>query len=83
MKRGTVIHGSGKIIREFKTLKPSKQMCRGCYDDVYNHGCGGASECWAFKGSKVVTKIGYRSIHSTKMDTKISRTLSCWHGVNK
>lgn len=31
-----------------KKRKPTKADCNGCYDDVYNHGCGGAVECFMF-----------------------------------
>ena len=37
--------------------KPTKQDCRGCYNDVYNHGCGGAQECWSFKDTTMVKRL--------------------------
>lgn len=32
----------------------TKRNCIGCYNDVYNHGCGGSKECWSFKTAKVI-----------------------------
>jgi len=75
-------HGYGEIIKEYKTLKPKKEMCYGCYCNDYNYGLGGAKECWSFKNAKVVDKEAYRDIYSTKR-VKIKKTLSCYHGVNK
>ena len=74
-------HGYGEIIKEYKT-KPDKSMCAGCYCDIYNSGAGGAKQCWSFSRARVVDKMAHRSIYSTK-PTKITRTLSCYHGVNK
>ena len=33
-----------------------KKHCNGCYNDVYNHGCGGAKECWSLKGAKLIKR---------------------------
>ena len=30
------------------------KYCNGCYNDVYNHGCGGAKKCWDLDKAKVV-----------------------------
>ena len=38
-------------------MKPTKRDCDGCYNDVYNHGCGGATECWSFKDATMVKKL--------------------------
>lgn len=32
----------------------TKKNCIGCYNDDYNHGLGGAKECWMFKDAKVI-----------------------------
>lgn len=77
-------HGYGEVTREYKTLKPAKSMCSGCYNNQYNHGLGGAKECWSFQDAKVVDKIAYPNIHCTSSQRKkYSKTLSCYHGVNK
>ncbi len=31
-----------------------KSHCQDCYNDVYNHGLGGAKECWMFEKAKVI-----------------------------
>lgn len=33
---------------EPKRLLMTKEQCQGCYNDDYNHGLGGAKECWSF-----------------------------------
>ena len=38
------------------TKKVTKQHCGGCYNDVYNHGCGGSKECWSLKDATLVKK---------------------------
>lgn len=79
-------HGHGTIIHEYKTLKPCKSMCSGCYDNYYNYQDAidhtyGAKECWSFKNAKVVDKEAYYSIYDNK--TRVfKKTLSCYHGVN-
>lgn len=37
--------------------KPTKKDCRGCYNDVYNHGCGGAEECWLLKSATLEKRL--------------------------
>lgn len=84
---GTRIHGRGTITRSFNhpndgPCVPTKAMCHGCYEDFYNG--EGAKECWSFKKAVVVNKVGYSSIHCANgPDTKMEKTLSCWHGVSK
>lgn len=77
-------HGLGTVTREYSSLKPTKSMCNGCYCDLYNHGLGGAKECWSFNSAKVVDKEAYPSIYATAAERiKVKKTLSCYHGVNK
>lgn len=33
-----------------------KSRCRGCYNDEYNHGLGGAKECWSLKTAKLIRR---------------------------
>lgn len=75
-------HGYGEKIKEYKTLKPTKGMCNGCYCEDYHYGLGGAKECWSFKTAKVVDKEAYSNIYAVKK-SKYKKTLSCYHGVNK
>lgn len=37
-------------------IKKKSDMCRGCYNDDYNHGLGGASKCWLLDDAKMVMK---------------------------
>lgn len=77
-------HGFGTIIKEYKTLKPKKEMCSGCYCDEYNYGLGGAKGCWNFKDALVVDKKVYPNLNCTESQRVIcKKTLSCYHGVNK
>ena len=34
----------------------NKKHCRGCEDDFYNHGGGGATECWLLENAKLITR---------------------------
>ena len=34
----------------------TKERCRGCYNDDYNHGLG-AKECWSFASAKIEPRI--------------------------
>lgn len=79
-------HGYGIIVKEYKTLKPTKSKCAGCNDNFYNLGGadGSTTECWSFKDAKVVDKIAYPSIHcNDSQREKYKKTLSCYHAVNK
>lgn len=81
IKIGPRIHGYGSVVREYALYKPSKTQCVECRDDHYNIG---GHECWSFKDSKVVDKTGHSSIHvEGGPDTKMVKTLSCWHSVQK
>ena len=82
---GMRIHGSGKITKEWPNEQPTKPMCSGCSEDFYNgHNAIGVNECWSFKKARVVNKVGHSSIHCANgPDTKMVKTLSCWHGVSK
>ena len=35
-----------------KGIIMKKENCRGCYNDNYNYGLGGAKQCWSFDKSK-------------------------------
>lgn len=81
---GRGIHGYGIITREFKSLKAAKSKCQGCYENFYNSQNADNGGCWSFASAKVVNKVGYSSIHCANgPDTKMTKTLSCWHGVRK
>lgn len=76
------MHGSGTIVKVHEGLKPEKTMCEGCRDNYYNQ--VEPNGCWFFKNAKVVDKVGYAHINVTGgPDTKMVKTLSCWHAVRK
>jgi hypothetical protein len=84
IRPGHGIHGRGTIVKEHPRTTPTKAMCTGCYEDDYNHGLGGATECWLFKTARVVDKVGYSSIYvENGPDTVMRRTNSCWNGVRR
>lgn len=37
--------------------KATTRDCVGCYNNVYNHGCGGASVCWNLEDAKLVRRL--------------------------
>lgn len=55
-----------------------KKYCKGCYNDVYNHGCGGAKECWSFKDAKVVWRKEVHVDQVPPWKQKAKRTASCF-----
>lgn len=59
----------------------SKALCRGCYNDVYNNGCGGAQECWSYKDAEVRRRMSV--YYMDPMDrAKPCWALSCYRQVN-
>lgn len=34
-------------------MKKSKDMCVGCYNNDYNHGLGGAKECFSYSSAEI------------------------------
>jgi hypothetical protein len=42
----------------------TKQRCVGCYNDDYNHGHGGAKECWSFATARLVLR---RRVHRDEL----------------
>lgn len=83
LRTGSRIIGLGTVIREHPRLKPESVMCRGCYNDDYNHGLGGQTQCWHFEGARVVDKSGHSSIHTVGgHDVRKNKTLNCWVGRN-
>lgn len=36
--------------------KMTKDACRGCYNDDYNRGLGGAKECWSFEEAELILR---------------------------
>jgi hypothetical protein len=60
-------------------MKKEKTMCSGCYNNDYNHGLGGAKECWNFSEAKVVDKLAIHVDEPPPYDkTKAKPLLSCY-----
>jgi hypothetical protein len=41
-----------------------KEKCEGCYKNVYNHGLGGANECWQLSSAKLIKR---KEVHIDQM----------------
>jgi len=49
----------------------NKKHCKGCYCDDYNHGLGGAQECWSFKNARLIMRTSRgNSICSIQKETQ-------------
>jgi hypothetical protein len=76
------IHGSGTITMYHPMVAKDKAMCRGCRNDFYNETV--PTGCWSFAKALVVDKVGHSTLNVVGgPDAKMTRTLSCWHGVRK
>ena len=40
--------------QQYKTI--TKANCKGCYNEVYNQGLGGAKECWSFATAELIMR---------------------------
>lgn len=56
-----------------------KKYCAGCYNDIYNHGAGGAKECWSFADAELVMKKEVHIDQRPPWDQKPRKFLSCYH----
>lgn len=85
IRTGTRMHGRGVVVKVHPNTVPQKAMCHGCNDDFYNgKNSLGVTECWMFKESQVVDKVGYADIHVIGgPNLKMVKTLDCWHAVRK
>lgn len=61
-------------------MKPSKEMCNGCYNNDYNFGLGGSKECWSFSSAKIEKKIHIPIDRRPPYDKKSAKnTMSCFN----
>ena len=46
------------------TKSEKKKHCAGCYNNDYNFGLGGSSECWSFDSMKLIKrkKVGINDV---------------------
>jgi hypothetical protein len=56
-----------------------KRYCSGCYCNDYNHGLGGAKECWSLADAKVVWKKLVHIDQHPPWNQKPERMLDCFH----
>ena len=56
-----------------------KKHCRGCYDDVYNNGCGGAKECWLLKSAKLIMRKEVHISQRPPWKQPAKKLPSCYH----
>jgi hypothetical protein len=38
-------------------MSEKAEKCRGCYNDDYNHGLGGAKVCWHLQSARLITNV--------------------------
>lgn len=55
-----------------------KEKCSGCYNDIYNHGAGGAKECFNFKTAKVIFRKEVHVDQVPPWKQKAKRFPSCY-----
>lgn len=55
-----------------------KSHCRGCYNNDYNHGLGGATECWSLATAKVVLRRRVHRAETPPWTAKPERLPSCF-----
>jgi len=51
--------------------------CAGCYNNDYNHGLGGATECWALKSMKLIKRKAVHVDQVPPWNQKAKLTPSC------
>jgi hypothetical protein len=62
-----------------RAKKKSKAMCVGCYNDDYNHGLGGAKECWSYESAVIIKRLAIPVDRSPPYDPKSAEpTMSCY-----
>ncbi len=58
-------------------MAKSKQLCGGCYNDLYNRNREGG--CWSFKGAEVVERVRVGTWQLPPYTWRPETTLSCYH----
>lgn len=61
------------------SVEKSKAMCAGCYCNDYNHGLGGAKECWNFGKAKVKLRKAVHINQVPPWKQKPAPMLDCYH----
>jgi len=55
-----------------------KKHCSGCYNNDYNHGLGGAKECWHFKTAKIIWRKEVHIDQVPPWNQKAKRLPNCY-----
>ena len=56
----------------------NKKNCAGCYNNDYNHGLGGANECWFFKDAKIIWRKEVHVDQCPPWNQKAKRFPDCY-----
>lgn len=59
--------------------KMDKKHCAGCYCNDYNHGLGGAKECWNLADAKVILRKEVHVDQVPPWKQKARRFPNCYH----
>jgi len=62
-----------------RTERIKKKYCPGCYDNVYNHGTGGATECWSLNTAKIIWRKEVHINDRPPWKHKAKRLPHCYH----
>lgn len=61
------------------SVRSKLAYCAGCHDNVYNHGCGGSSQCWSLKSAKLVMRREVDMNQRPPWTGKPRKMLDCYH----
>jgi len=59
------------------TKREKLRHCSGCYNNDYNHGLGGETECWSLPDAKLIWRKRVHVDQRPPWDQKAERYLSC------
>lgn len=84
IKPGNYIIGFGQITLNYCEEKINREMCKGCHCQIHNNINVSVQGCINFNYACACNKVGYSSEKAIEEqkgpDTKITKTLTCWHG---
>jgi len=72
-------HGQPASSPSMTKEQRKRKYCVGCRDNVYNNGCGGATECWLLKSAKVMWVKFVPMNQRPPWDMPPTRAHSCFH----
>jgi len=55
-----------------------KKYCRGCYNNVYNAGLGGAKECWSLQSSELIWRKRIHINQAPPFDQDAEKLPDCY-----